>query len=231
MEKNPEVGVCGSHSLLFGNVNEIWKMELNRNKIKAKILFSNGVSHGPGIYRTEVLKKNNIYYTNNHPYIEDYDLFFRLKKYTEYAHLDEVLYHYRVLEHNSTVKNRDTLIGRLKNIYKNVIKELNIDVTDQNIEAHAQFFIKDYPITLNIKTYKSWIEKISLQNKKYKIYPQKELDDILNEKWKSFFFKIVPLSINSSFNYFLISKRITFAQLIYLSKYKLNKLIGRNKNQ
>ena len=112
MEQNPQIGVCGSHFQLFGDINEISVMEMNSNMIKAKLIYTNAMSHGPSIYRTEIFKGNNIYYTNNHPYMEDYDLFFRVKGLTEFAHLDKVLYNYRILKHNSTVKNIHTILDR-----------------------------------------------------------------------------------------------------------------------
>jgi len=230
MEQNPEVGVCGSHALLFGNINTVWKHELNRKRIKAKIIYCGGVSHGPSIYRTSVLKDNNIYYTNNHPYMEDYDLFFRLKKHTEYAHLDKVLYQYRVLGHNSTVKNKSTSMMRHKEMYRDVLHELKIETSDANLEKHLQLFQSAAPITFKLKEYRKWIGTIIRHNEREKIYPQEELKQILEEMWKQFFFKVVPGSLAASINYFSVSGKITYNQLMYLSKVKINKLIGRNQN-
>jgi glycosyltransferase involved in cell wall biosynthesis len=227
MENNPEVGVCGSHSLLFGDINELWKQELNRNKIKAKIIYCGGVSHGPSIYRTAVLKNNNILYTNNHPYLEDYDLFFRLKQFTQYAHLDEALYHYRVLKHNSTVKNQDTLLIRYKAIYKKVIAELGIELTENNVDTHLQLFL-GHTVSFPIGTYKKYINTILERNAECKIYPQKELAEVLHDKWEQFFYKVVPLSLSKSIAYFFVSDKIYFKHVLYLLKFKINKLIGRN---
>lgn len=230
MEKNPEVGVCGSHFLLFGDINEVWRMELNRNKIKAKLIYSNGVAHGPSIYRTEVLKKNNIHYTNDHPYMEDYDLFFRMKGLTEFAHLDKVLYNYRILKHNSTVKNRHTILERKRKMYAKVISQLGIEPSEYNIDKHVQFFLGDVPLTYSIREYKDWVEEILQKNELYRFYPHKELKEFLDLAWGKFFFKVVPMSIFKNIDYFIVSKRVLYKQLLYLSKVKFNKLVGRRKS-
>jgi glycosyltransferase involved in cell wall biosynthesis len=227
MELHPEVGVCGSHSLLFGDINEVWKMELNPQKIKAKLIYTNGMSHGPSIYRTEVIKKNNIRYTNDHPYMEDYDLFFRLKGLTEFAHLDEVLYQYRILKHNSTFKNRHTILERKKQIYKKVIAQLNIEPTEKAIDIHTQFFLGDVPLTYKINDYRKWADLLLQKNNELSIYPRKEFQELLATAWKRFFFKVVPMSLSSNYSYFKVSRGAAFHQLVYLAKVKFNKFIGR----
>jgi glycosyltransferase involved in cell wall biosynthesis len=229
MERNPHVGVCGSNMHCFGTSEYFTNYSLNQDKIKARLIYIGGVSHAGSIYKTGVFKNNSIYYSNDHPYMEDYDLFLKLKTHTEFANVKDILYHYRLLEHNSTVKNRDTLLQRYQEIYKLVLKELNIELTDKNIQLHLEFFLGNL-ITFKIRDYKNWMETIILKNKDLNIYPHNKLKEILKERWEhELFFKLVPLSLNKTITYFFISKRIKFSQLSYLIKYKINKLIGRNK--
>lgn len=226
METHPETGVCGSHIQLFGSSTEIWKQELDTNKIKARMVYSNGVTHGPSIFRTDVLKNNGINYRNRHPYMEDYDLFIRLKHITEFAHVDAVLYNYRLLYHNSTVKNRSSLLERYLNIYKDVLKELELDTNDEHLAAHAGLFGRTLPV-LPFKTYKNWQNTLIQQNRKLKIYPQEALEAVLDEAWQKLFFKISPVSFGKSARYFISSKKIGRTQFLFLIKSKINRLLGR----
>ena len=228
MEAHPEVGVCGSHLRLFGDHNEVWRMELDPERIKSKLVYTNSASHAPSIFRTEVLKKNKIYYTNNHPYMEDYDLFFRLKNLTQFAHLDHVLYDYRVLQHNSTVKNRHTILQRKRNMYVQVLGELGIEPSERNIDLHVQLFLVDIPLTYPICDYREWVHTLLRHNAERKRYPQEAFRSFMDKTWRGFFFKIVPMSLWKNLQYFWVSKRVTYAQLLYLSKVKVNKLLGRN---
>ncbi len=228
MENNPEIGVCGSNIKTFGNSDELWECSPDRYRSKARLIFNNGVGHASAIFRTEILKNNSVIYSNKHPYMEDYDLFTKLKKYTEFANINSALYYYRILEHNSTVKNVHTRFDRYRNIYKDVLAELNIEPSEKNIELHLEFFINP-TLTFDVREYKQWVDYLIVQNKKTGIYPEKAFEAVLKERWELFFFKIVPLNLFQSFNYFIISKRVSINQLKYLAKFKINKFIGRNK--
>lgn len=229
MEENPSVGVCGSNIKSFGDLNEVWKQELDRNKIKAKMIYCNGVTHAPSIFRTEVLKKNNIFYTNNHPYMEDYDLFFRMKGITDFAHIDYELYFYRILGHNSTVANKHTAYQRRKNFYVEVLKELGIEPSERNLDLHMQFFIGGVPLSFEMKDYREWMETILRSNREKRIYPEKEFLELFADAWNNFYYKVVPLSFKTNLNFFLVSKKISFHQLIYFLKFKFNSFTGRRK--
>lgn len=227
MEANPDVGVCGSHLRLFGDINQVWKMELDRERIKSKLIYTNSVSHAPSIFRTEVLKKNKIYYTNNHPYMEDYDIFFRLKNLTQFAHLDHVLYDYRVLQHNSTVKNKHTILQRKRNMYVQVLSELGIEPSERNIDLHVQLFLGDIPLTYSIREYKEWVNTLIRHNEQMKLYPQQAFKSFMDKTWNGFFFKVVPMSLWKNLEYFWVSKKLKYAHVLYLTKVKVNKLRGR----
>ena len=227
MENNPDVGVCGSNMIHFGTSSHRTHYSLNQNKIKARLIFNGGVSHAGSIFRTEILKKNAIRYSNDHPYMEDYHLFFTLKNYTNFANLPDILYHYRLLQHNSSIKNYPTLLARYREIYKKVLAELEIELTDKNVDLHLEFFLGN-TVQYKIRAYKAWMETLISQNKKLNIFPHAEFIEILNERWENeFFFKLVPLSLDKTLTYFFLSKKIKWPRLNYFMKYKINKLIGR----
>jgi glycosyltransferase involved in cell wall biosynthesis len=227
MEKNPEVGICGSQMQYFGNQHDTTHYFTDKNKLKAQLIYSGSVSHPSVIIRTQVLRSNHILYRNTHPYMEDYDLFFRLKDKTSFANIDKVLYQYRLLSHNSTVKNYHTRLDRYRIFFNDVLTELDIDPNQKNIELHLEFFVHP-ATTFGIEEYRNWMNYLMLQNKKKNIYPQKELEELFIKKWEQLFFKIVPRSLNKTFDYFYLSKKIRKDQLSYLLKFKINRLIGRN---
>jgi glycosyltransferase involved in cell wall biosynthesis len=226
MEKNPEVDICGSQMQFFGNAHNITNYYTDKNKLKAQLIYNSPVSHPTVIIRTQVLRAHSIFYRSVHPYMEDYDLFFRLKNVATFANIDKALYHYRLLTHNSTVKNYQTKLDRCRNFFKDVFAELDIEPNQKNMELHVEFFIH-LSILSDAAEYRNWMNYLILQNKKKKIYPQKELEAILEEKWEQLFFKIVPLRVSKTVHYFYLTKKIKLNQLSYLLKFKVNKLIGR----
>lgn len=229
MEQNPHVGVCGSHIQLFGDLNDVWKMELDPERIKAKLIYTNSVSHAPSIMRTMVLKEHGVFYRNVHPYMEDFDLFFRLKNLTEFAHLDKVLYHYRILAHNSTVRNQHTAQSRRRGMYKQILTELEIEPSEKNIDLHIQLFVGDIPVTYPIAEYRRWINTLLSSNDRLSIYPKQMLHDFLAESWNGFFYKLVPMPISKSLTFFFHSRIVRWPQFTYLFKVKLNSVLKGNR--
>ena len=221
MERNPKIDICGSQMLLFGNENVIARYELVPDRIKSQLIFNTPVSHASSIIKTSLLISNQIFYRKTHPYMEDYDLFFRIKDKAIFGNIDKVLYHYRILTHNSTLKNMHTLYARKKAMFKDVISELEIDPTEENLTKHLECFV-DPAVSFPIRAYKEWLNTLIVHNKKKCIYPEKALEAILEERWKQFFFKVVPLPVNKSIQYFFLSKTIRLKQLMYLIKYKMN---------
>jgi glycosyltransferase involved in cell wall biosynthesis len=188
MESNPDIGVCGSNIKIFGSANEIWRYSSDKNKCKARLIFNNGVGHASAIFRTEILKKNNISYSNKYPYMEDYDLFSRLKQHTEFTNIQKELYHYRILEHNSTVKNYHTRLERYREFFKYILTELAIEPSKKNVELHLEFFITS-SLSFHIREYKQWMSLLILQNMQTNTYPGNALEEILTERWEHFFLK------------------------------------------
>lgn len=226
MENHPEIGVCGSDIQAFGDTNDVWKYKTNKDEIKASLVYNAGVGHASCIYRMEVFKKKQIQYSNDHPYMEDYDLFSKLKKHTEFANIPQPLYKYRILQHNSTIKNRDTLFDRYRNMYANVLIELGIEPSEKNIETHLDFFIHP-TLSYKIIEYRRWIDFLISQNKTRNIYPQKALENLLEHRWEIFFFKIAPMRIWKNIEYIRASKKIRLNQLIYLLKLKINSVFKK----
>lgn len=228
MEQNPDVGICSSHLERFGDVSSVDHYELNEDRIKAKLIYATSLAHAGSIMRMSVLNENNIRYRANHPYMEDYDLFFRLKNVTKMVTMDKLLYKYRILKHNSTVANIDSLLSRYHNFYReNVFPELQLESSEENLRLHAELLL--WPErTFPFKRYQNWIDKILSQNIKLNVYPQKALEQELLEKWDRFFFlKVADKSIATSFDYFLGGGTIKAGKIEYLVKTKLNRLIGR----
>lgn len=227
MENHPDTGACGSNMVHFGTATHTTNYSLDPDKIKARLIFNGGLSHAGSIFRTKIFKDNGVRYSNDHPYMEDYHLFLTLKDYTNFANIPDILYHYRLLDHNSSIKNHHTLLQRYREIYKKVLTELQIELTDKNIDLHLEFFLGN-TLSFKVTEYKAWMDTLLAQNKKHAIFPHAALTQIINERWENeFFFKLVPLPLTKTLTYLFLSKKIKWPRLSYLAKYKINKLIGR----
>ncbi len=228
MDSHPHIGVSSAALERFGNDKAIWQSPRLNNEIKAYLLFGSSIAHAPCVFRTKILKENNIYYRDIHPHLEDYDLWIRLMKVTDFANIDDVLYRYRVLDHNVTVLNAFSIIERKKKIYREVLQQLNIDATDDELLMHIGFGYKNIlPTNANLIKYKKWLNKLIQSNKSMNVFPQEELLRIIELRWITLFYTLPEYGLKAALNYFVISRKLTFAQISYLFKYTVNKCIGR----
>ncbi|HOL87585.1 MAG TPA: glycosyltransferase family 2 protein, partial [Defluviitoga tunisiensis] len=134
MEKNTHVGVCGTWMKTFGEKNEVWKMPISHDEIVVSMLFNSCIMHPTAVIRTKVLKENNLYYDQKYNKVEDYELWTRLVKYTQFANIPEILLKYRIFENDSSRKSYKEQQKKLSNLVRqNYLKSLGIDFTEKEL--------------------------------------------------------------------------------------------------
>ncbi|HSH67691.1 MAG TPA: glycosyltransferase family A protein [Bacteroidia bacterium] len=227
MESNPQVDICGSQMMFMGKTTTGTTSFFTDNDLmKAQLICLTPFCHASIILKTHLLKSHQLFYRNDFPFMEDYDLFYQLKKTAHFATIDKVLYHYRVLSHNSTVKNYDTRNKRYRDFYKCILQNLDIPANEKNISLHLEFFITP-TLSFSLGEYKQWTELLISQNTKKNLFPHEALKIIIEKRWQHLFFKIADLNFSYIISYLLITKRLNLKQISYLLKLKINKLIGR----
>ena len=124
MEKNPDVGIVGGVMEIIdekGNYIGIRKYPLDDESIRKKIFFYSPFSHPLIMIRKSVLKKSKDYNTDFNP-AEDYELYFRIGKFSKFANLPDLLLKYRIVSKSMTTgntKNMELMTIKIRNIYKN----------------------------------------------------------------------------------------------------------------
>lgn len=101
MEANPNVGVCGCRLMRMSN-HHISRNPSDNEAIKLALMEVCAVSHSASMIRRSVLMEHHIRYEEKFSPAEDYALFARLIPYTDFHNLDEVLFHYRDHEGNTS---------------------------------------------------------------------------------------------------------------------------------
>jgi len=86
--------------------------------------------------------------------MEDYDLWYRLKDITHFGNLNKVLFLYRKTSQNITDKNRDTFFERLKEFYRNIIPDLSINPTEEELVLHIEICNSETPLSNSIANYR-----------------------------------------------------------------------------
>lgn len=134
MEKNTDVGVCGSYIKTFGNDNAVWKYETTDEYIRPRILYKSMMPHAASILRMSVLNDNNIRYKEKFIHIEDALLWYELFNLTRFANIPEPLYNYRIISDSVTNLNRNSFEERALNFFEYYYREMNFPLDKEELK-------------------------------------------------------------------------------------------------
>lgn len=188
LKDNPSVVVCGTWVEIFGEATEQYKNKYscksipNREEFQIQLLFGNhtNIIHPTAMFRYEVLLENNIRYEERYIYAQDYRMWVSCSRVGECSNVPEVLFRYRV--HNKAISSnkKNAQMECTKGIMNEQLNWMQLSLPDDWEIIHHGFFIgrKKYDLR-----YKEWIQKIISNNKRYHIYNQDLLEELLWSKW------------------------------------------------
>jgi len=134
-DAHPEVGIVGCQ--IRNIVSQRGRfLPVKNTDIKKTMMFSCTLCHPAVMVRASVLKEHNIRYEELFSPAEDYALFCRLVKHTDFANLPEILFHYRDWEGNTSHKQNSVMASATLGIEYFVRKE------NPEIWAMAQYHMK-----------------------------------------------------------------------------------------
>ena len=123
LEKNPDYGVVGSKYIILNEAripHELGGMDFWTNEEIKLSLFSNNVFvHGETIYRSVLIKKNNLEYNSRYNPCEDYYLWIQMSDKTKFFIIDEPLYSYMI----NPLSMSGTRWIEMKEMIKKIAKE------------------------------------------------------------------------------------------------------------
>lgn len=183
MEKNTDIGVCGSWAKKINYKNEnVGNMIYNSENdvIKFKMLHECHLLHPSIIIRKSVLSQNNLSYNPKHYKSEDYDLFTRLIDHTKFSNIKEYLLKYRVTKTSlkrETSNELDEYYYKIKiNIFRKIGIELKKDQIDLYTSICNQNFLSEKKLFLEAV---KLLENILNANKKSNYFPKSNFNNYL----------------------------------------------------
>lgn len=214
MEDHPACIVCGSQTETFGEESYLSNLPVTFSDIKTQLIFNSPIAHPTTIIRTEALKKNQIYYSDQIPHMEDYHLWLRLSDIGELHNLTYPLLKYRLEGQNISIKNWSTREKRLMLIYKKILMDLEIEPDEDNLRLHLELGGNTKSI-LDIGKLKKYSEQLIVQNHKINRYSQSSLENYIQVLWQKAFFKVVDFGFWETLKYWFQSKAVSRVQLNY----------------
>ena len=142
MEKNYEVGICGTWAKKFKdtiNKNKLVKLPTD-DKMKIILLYTSCFFQSSVMFRAKFIKQNQLKYNDDFLSAEDYELWTRIKDLTNFANIPKALILYRDHDDGISKKVReyDNLhkIDNFKKIYKSELSYYNFNIDKKLLDNH-----------------------------------------------------------------------------------------------
>jgi len=210
LNQNPEVGIVGSYSELFGSASGLRIHALNSDELKIRSLFSCQFCHPTVMFRKALIDGQNIKYDESFKTAQDFELWSRIVPLTNFATIPKVLLKYRVHLNQISIAKRDKQLEATSIIYKQILNRLDINPTESEIELHRKLshfnFQQENQQLRNIGTY---LKNIIESNQKKRIFPIKTFEKFLAE----YYYNILQSSTRKKLN------RLNYYEMFKFQKY------------
>ena len=201
LEANKNIYAVGSYYKTFGKkYNRIFKCETNIDKLKMGLIFNNQIGNPTAMVNLDKLKENNIKYNPEYFVARDYDIWVQISKVGELSIIPEILLKYRVGHENITkITQNSKQIERKKvidSIHNDILDFYGFNLSEEDKILFNDLF-DDNPLnkldTNNIVKYNDLLNKILKNNRKYNIFNEEYLIEVLNKN----LFRRINSSINN----------------------------------
>lgn len=228
MEKNLEIGVCGSWIEVFGEDRKtsIWKITYNDLDLRVRLLFSVPFAHPSVMMRKQLINKCGLRYKEQYKNAEDYKFWLDFSKCTKFWNIQKPLLKYRYLETSvSRVADNakhDERYKIISSIFCDVLNELGVVNSEDENKLHfiIGFNERIAKVDLDLKVLDSYLNKIIKANKITKVFDEKYLECFLSKKF------LIVCYYNFRKNFFIILKVIIYKFFWYSI---FNSILGRYK--
>lgn len=197
LNNHPKIGLLGTYARLVGNTTGLRKHAEDSDELKVKTFFSCQFCHPTVMIRKCVLDENNLYYNEFFFTAQDYELWSRMLKYTDFGTIPEVLLDYRTHEKQISHSKRDKQIKATQDIYKSMqsslgFKEYDLDINIYEKLARLNFKQKEKDLS-NIANF---LQSVIQANNSKKVFPEKKFASFMSE----YFYNILNTSTKKSLN-------------------------------
>ncbi|MFV8271462.1 glycosyltransferase family 2 protein [Flavobacterium sp. GT2N3] len=227
LETNPEIFICGGFVKYLGGSNSIIVYKETHQEIVTGLLLSNSICMGVSMFRRKEL--SHCFYDQNKKSGEDYDFWTKVAWLGEMYNIQEVLLLYRVHPNQASIAHKPQQILDDIKIRLYLFKKINYDTKIYTDEFISKMLLLNEPITIKeFDLFLKWIEELVKLNSKSKVYPQKELQNVLQRIKRillfSLYFKKSAIGISKLWRFTALLK-LPINDALYVLKLKSKEII------
>ena len=159
MEQHPGCGVCGSWQYHFGrDTDMIHKTPVSSSDIEAELIYNCEMCHSTLMLRKDVFLQHQLFFDPDCA-AEDYELWTRAIRVTEFANIPEVLGDYRIGSDNITAKKMSALSVESGKLAAQNIEYYFGIVVPEEMQGYLSGWCNEYRSIFDQETRKSRIQE------------------------------------------------------------------------
>lgn len=186
MDNNPDVGVCGTWMRLFGERNEEWRMPVEAESVRCKLLFFSPLMHPTVMMRKSLMDKHNLYYREGFDHAEDYDLWERFSHYCPIMNIPEVLLLYRIHANQVTQRKIKDIGPSSSLVRRRQLAKLGIMPDDTEWRLHLSIIYAEHQTTKKyVCAAEDWLCKLMDVNTSIKLYDETVFSQAIYDYWSA----------------------------------------------
>jgi glycosyltransferase involved in cell wall biosynthesis len=187
MEAHPEIGASGSYYYLKrGNKKAIADFPITKAEIEAYMIFNCPIAHPTAIFNNQLIKKNNIKYSENRVHSEDFQFWIDIAMHAELANLPVPLLSYRMHENQITGNEKFALAKTetLDAIRLSQLQKLDLIPTHEELKLH-HIIANGEKVgqESEMQQASDWLKKILEHSKNNVIINDVYIKKIIIERW------------------------------------------------
>lgn len=208
LENHKTIGVCGTYSCVFGKhiKEKIMRFPEKHEDIRSNLLFENVIVHSSVMLRKKIIDDYNIRYNEDFSIIQDYELWSRLKDFTEFANIPETLLRYRMSDSNicnTSEKRNDYRNSFIHKIHSSQLNKFGFNPCDKEIDLH--YIISTAKTNSEYKNLiegENWLKYLHKINEEKNIYDKNSFNRMLGQYWFRICTKSSSLGFKSVIKYY-----------------------------
>lgn len=179
MDLHPNIGVLGSGIQVFGDGieggNRVFTTD--SRQLKAELIFSCCIAHPTVTMRTALLRKNNLVYDMDFAGAEDYNMWWRIAKFSEISTLPDILHKYRIHKNQITQDRSEKHILLMKKMLDLRFDDIGLCASEEEKQVFLKYCIGEFSWfnDVRIKAFVDVLKKIIMFNCETRYFNSKAL--------------------------------------------------------
>lgn len=222
LESNPEIFICGGLVQYLGGTNNIIFYKETHEEIISELLIYCSICMGASMFRRKEL--SNYFFDENKKSGEDYDFWTKVAWLGEIYNIQEVLLLYRVHPNQASITHKAQQIIDDIEIKLFLFKKMNYDTKKYTDDFISKMLLLNQSIQIKeLDLFLKWLKELVFLNRKSIIYPQKELENVLERIKRtllfSLYFKTTNIGITKQWRFKALFK-LNIQDALYILRIK-----------